>query len=113
MKKILCFMFLILSFAGSAFATTVANSATQNSIYGGADSTAAGAAATPLIRFSTNVTGQVNYTSDSTTKTSKGYVIATRHATGSKDFGTTNILTNIFWKQASRIVAMSFCEPRS
>ena len=101
MKKILCFMLLTLSFAGSAFATSIATTTGAQSFKGGADATLAAAAPTPLIKFSTGVFGRVNYTADATAKTSGGYLVATRHSNGSKNFGTSNVLTNIFWKQAT------------
>jgi len=103
MKKILCLTLVILSFAGSAFAalTQVASAKGAQSIRGGADATLAAAAPTPLIKFSTGVFGLVNFDFDSTAKTSAGYLIATRHSNGSKNFGTSNIVTNIYWQQAT------------
>lgn len=102
MRKILCFMLVVLSFSGSAFAATSAASTTgAQSIRGGADAPAALAAPTPLIKFSTGVFGLVNFTAVAASKTSAGYVIATRHATGSKDFATASNVTNIYWKQVS------------
>ncbi len=115
MKKILCCMLFILSFAGSAFAAagtlaTGTPTATGGStIKGGADATLAAAAATPLIKFSTGVFGQVNFSADATAKTSPGYVIATRHTSGSKNFATSNVKTNIYWKQATAVTATKTC----
>lgn len=109
MKKILCSTLVILSFAGSAFAAAllsgVPTTAAGSSVRGGADATNAAAAPTPLIKFSTGVSGQVNFTADAATKTSAGYLIGTRHATGSKNFATSNTKTNIYWKQASKVDA--------
>lgn len=103
MKKILCATLVILSFAGSAFATSAVTSAPGMSIRGGADDAAATAAPSPLIKFSTGVFGLVNWVADTTTKTSTGYLIATRHLNGSKNFATANDITNIFWKQATKV----------
>jgi hypothetical protein len=102
MKKVLCSTLIILSFAASTFAaTTVATTTGAQSIRGGADSGTAAAAATPLIKFSTGVFGLVNSTPDATAKTAAGYLIATRHSTGSKNFATANTVTNIYWKQVT------------
>ncbi len=104
MKKVLCGMFVILSFAGSAFGaaldTHTPTTATGMSIRGGADATTAAAAASPLIKFSTGVLGLVNFTA--TANVSTGYVVATRHIQGSKYFATANDITNIYWKQAAK-----------
>ena len=100
MKKVLSLTLVIVSLAGTAFATQEKTTAGGMTIKGGADATAAAAAATPLIKFSTGVWGVINYTADTTAKTSTGYLIGTRHTTGSKDFGTANTVTNIYWKQA-------------
>jgi hypothetical protein len=45
----------------------------------------------------------VNFTADTATKTSTEYLIATRHLNGSKNFATTNAVTNIYWKQAAKV----------
>lgn len=101
MKKILSLTLVLVSFSATAFAATqVKTSAGGQTIKGGADATAAGAAPTPLIKFSTGVWGMVNYTADTTAKTASTYLIGTRHDTGSKDFATSNAVTNIYWKQA-------------
>ncbi|ACH39597.1 geopilin domain 2 protein [Citrifermentans bemidjiense Bem] len=105
MKKILAAMVVTLSFAGTASAGTLVTAGSGYAIRGGADAATASAAPTPLIKFSTGVWGLINSTPDTTAKTSTGYVIATRHTTGSKDFGTASNRTNIFWKQASAITA--------
>jgi choline-glycine betaine transporter len=110
MKKILCLALIITAFAGSTFAATLTqlcSTTGAQTIKGGADSLTAAAAATPLIKFSTGVFGLVNYTADSTAKTSAGYLIATRHATGSKNFATASNMTNIFWKQVSAGTAIA------
>ena len=99
MKKILCLTLVLVSFAGSAFATTVATDAGGKSIKGGTTSGTATSAPTPLIKFSTGVFGLVNFTAVG--ESSPGYLIAARHATGSKNFATSNLLTNIYWKQVS------------
>lgn len=113
MKKILLFSLVILSFAGSAFAGALASGTPTASggmtVRGGADATTAAAAPTPLIRFSTGVFGMVNFTADAAAKTSPGYLVFTRHTTGSKNFGTTNTLTNIYWKQATAVTATVTC----
>ena len=104
MKKILCMMLVILSVAGSAFAAAMTSGTptptSGATIKGGADAAAALAAPTPLIKFSTGVFGIVNWTADAATKTSTEYLIGTRHLNGSKNFATTNAVTNIYWKQA-------------
>lgn len=110
MKKILCFMLFILSFTGSAFADALASNApTANpgsSIRGGSTQALATAAPTPLIKCSTGVHALVNWTASTTSPgTAPGYVIAARHLNGSKNFAATNIKTNIYWKQASKITA--------
>ena len=98
MKKILCLTLVILSFGGTAFATTVACDKGGQVIKGGADSAASAASPTPLVRFSTGVFGRVNFSAAN--KTSPGYLLATRHATGSKNFSTASNSTAIYWKQA-------------
>lgn len=102
-------MFVILSCTVSAFAAgTDMTSGTPtalpgSAIRGGADTATAAAAATPLIKFSTGVFGIVNWSADAATKTSAGYLIGTRHLNGSKNFATTNSVTNIYWKQAAKV----------
>lgn len=100
MKKVLSLTLVIVSLAGTAFATQEITTAGGMTIRGGADAASAAAAATPLIKFSTGVWGVINYTADTTAKTSTSYLIGTRHTTGSKDFATANTVTNIYWKQA-------------
>jgi hypothetical protein len=102
MKKILCLTLVILSFACSAFAaaTQSASSGSAQTVKGGATAALALASPTPLVKFSTGVFGLVNYSFDATLLTSAGYVIATRHSNGSKNFATANVITNIYWKQA-------------
>ena len=107
MKRTLSLMLVILSFAGSAFAVSAdltSGSPTGGpgaTVKGGADATTATNAPTPLIKYSTGVFGQVNFAASANTST--GYVVFTRHLTGSKYFGTTNSLTNIYWKQAPKV----------
>lgn len=109
MKKILISMLVILSFAGSAFAAASALNSGEptalpgTEVRGGADSTTAPLAPSPLIKFSTGVFGQVNFTADTATKTSTGYLVGTRHVNGSKNFATANDITNIYWKQAAKV----------
>lgn len=109
MKKILCSMLVILSFAGSAFAAASALTSGEptalsgSEVRGGADATTAPLAPSPLIKFSTGVFGQVNFDADTTTKTSAGYLVGTRHLSGSKNFATANDITNIYWKQAAKV----------
>jgi len=104
MKKILLSTLLILSFAGSAFAAPLATATPTPSagvkIYGGADAAAALIAPSPLVQLSTGVFGMVNYVAAANLST--GYLIATRHLNGSKNFATTNDITNIYWKQAAK-----------
>jgi len=101
-------MLVILSFAGSAFATSTdlatatPTTTTGSEVRGGADTTAAPLAPSPLIHFSTGVLGMVNFAADTVTKTSAGYLISSRHISGSKYFGTANNITNIYWKQAPK-----------
>ena len=111
MKKIL-FTLLILSFAGSAFAApgalaTHIPSDAAASIRGGATQILATAAATPLIKTSTGVSAMVNFIDGTPTGTSTDYTIFTRHTSGSKNFGTTNSKTNIYWKQAAKVDAVT------
>jgi hypothetical protein len=100
-------MLFILSFAGSAFATGLGSgtptTAGGGKIKGGSTVALAAASATPLVKFSTNVYGQVNFSFDSTALTSQGYVICTRHTSGSKNFATASNRTNIYWKQATPV----------
>lgn len=107
MKKILFGTFVILSFAGSAFATALAThtptSAAGSAIRGGSTQALATAAPTPLIKCSTGVHAIVNFVG--TAGASPGYTIGTRHLTGSKNFATANSRTNIYWKQASKVTA--------
>jgi len=98
MKKIILSSLILLACAGSAFAA--AGSLTSGSIsqdgfalYGGVDATAAQNAPNPLIRFSSKVNGRPYF---DTTQ----YVLATKHQTGNKVFGTANDATQIFWKQS-------------
>jgi len=113
MKKILCLIIASMSFAASAFAAVsdlvsgAPTTAAGMSIRGGADAATAANAATPLIKFSTGVFGMVNFTAAS--NLSSGYIVATRHITGSKNFATTNSLTNIYWKQAGKAADATAC----
>jgi hypothetical protein len=97
MKKILISALLIVASATYSFAApltpgTVTVAAAQ--VFGGVDAPAALAAPTPLIRYSTGVSGVVLVTGTT------DYIIATKHVTGSKIFATGNTATNIYWKQA-------------
>lgn len=107
MKKILSLILVIMSFAGSAFALDLATATPTAKpgswVRAGADQTTANNSATPVIQFSTGVHGMVNFTSDAAAKTSPGYLIATRHTTGSKNFATASDLVNIYWKQATKV----------
>lgn len=106
MKKIICLSLVILSMAASAFAGNMSSNDVTTSaaaVRGGADNTAAAAAPTPLIQLSTGVSALVNWSFDAADKTSTGYIIATRHTTGSKNFATSNALPNVYWKQAPKI----------
>lgn len=102
MKKIQVLTLVLLAFAGSAFAAPLAThtptTGGAKSVYGGNSPASALAATTPLIKFSTGVNGLVNFTASAGTST--GYVVATKHTTGSKVFGTANDSTNIYWKQS-------------
>lgn len=109
MKKIICIMLVIMSFAGSAFAAAAAMTSGEPTtsagleVRGGADSTNAPLSPTPLIKFSTGVFGMVNFAADAATKTSNGYIIFTRHLTGSKYFSAANDTTSIYWRQAPKV----------
>jgi hypothetical protein len=110
MKKILSCTLLILTFAGSAFAaaltTNEPTTAAGSAVRGGSTQPLATAAPTPLIKCSTGVHALVNFQElAGSPGTSTGYVIATRHINGSKNFATTNAKTNIYWKQASKITS--------
>lgn len=109
MKKVLLISLVILSFAGSAFAAALVTGTPTTgagmSVRGGADAAAAAAAPTPLIKFSTGVHGMVNFVADAAAKTSTYYLVGTRHISGSKNFATSNVKTNIYWKQASKLTA--------
>lgn len=111
MKRTLSLMLVIMSFAGSASAATLATGTPTTTagmtIRGGADPGTAAAAPTPLIKFSTGVFGMVNFTAANNMST--GYIVATRHLTGSKNFATTNSLTNIYWKQAAKAADVAAC----
>lgn len=102
MKKIFILTALLLSFAASSFAADLAThtptTAGGLSIFGGNSAAAALAASTPLVKFSTGVRGLVNFTASAGAST--GYVIATKHSTGSKVFGTANDSTAIYWRQS-------------
>ena len=100
MKKILAISLLLISVAGSAsaasnLATNTVTEAAGLSVFGGVDTTAAQAATTPLIKFSTGVYGLVNFVA----ATHDAYAIATKHQSGSKVFGTANDSTAIYWRQ--------------
>jgi hypothetical protein len=94
MKKVLILTTLLMTVASSSFATQVFTAAAEK-IYGGVDATAAASAPTPLAKFSTGVNGGVVYSNNT------GYLIATKHTSGSKMFGSTNTVNNIYWKQAT------------
>ncbi len=105
MNRIIVLTMLLLSFAGSAFATTVASGdrigdgTTGLALFGGVDSSAAQLpTANPLVRFSTGVMGQVNFIAAS----HLSYALITKHLSGSKYFGTANDATNIYWKQDAK-----------
>ena len=110
MKKIsLLAIIATLSFSTSVFATTLTSgqvSQQGKSITGGSSQAIADAATSPMVRFSTGVMGLVNFPAPDANNLVSSYVLATKHYKGSKIFGTANDST-------SRIVAMSFCEPRS
>lgn len=110
MKKILCATLVILSFTGSAFADSGITGEPGMALRGGADATVAAAAPSPLIKYSTGVFGLINWVADAATKTSNGYVIATRHLNGSKYFATANDITNIYWKQAPKVATGTECK---
>ena len=98
MKKVLVLTALSLMVANAAFATslaTTAPTAAAASVFGGVDAAAALVAPTPLIKFSTGVRGIVNFSGNTE------YLIATKHDSGNKIFGTNNLLTNIYWKQST------------
>jgi len=99
MKKAIVLTLLMLSFAGSAFAAALATNVATTaglSVFGGVDATAAGAASSPLVKFSTGVQGLCNFV----TATHVSYAIVTKHNTGNKYFGTANDSTSIYWFQS-------------
>ena len=105
MNKIIVLTLLLLSFAGSAFATEITSGlkigdgTTGLAVYGGVNIAAAQlATANPLVRMSTGVMGQVNFTA----ATHLSYALITKHLSGSKYFGTANDATNIYWKQDAK-----------
>ena len=97
MKKIALLTALFALAANSAFAgalaTHVATTGGAISIKGGASAAEAAAAPTPLVKTSTKVNGMVDFSDN------VGYLIVTKHDTGSKAFGTCNSVNNIYWKQ--------------
>ncbi|SRR6266702_4205331 len=105
MKKIMILTSLLLSFAGTAFATALdTNVLTAETggvgIFGGSTAANALAATGPLIRLSNKVVGLVNFdkSGQGTTGTSTGYSIFTKHYGGSKLFGTGFDTTNMYYK---------------
>lgn len=102
MKKVLAVTLLLVSVAGSAFAATTNLSSGDVagpglSIYGGVDNTSAGAAPSPLIKFSVGVYGNVNWVAAA----HDHYAIGTKHQSGSKVFGTADNTTAIYWRQVA------------
>jgi hypothetical protein len=98
MKKIIVCSLLLSLFAATAQAGTALTSGQVTpagvSVYGGVNAAAAAAAPSPLIKFSTGVSGLVNFANNT------GYMLMTKHVSGSKIFGTANDSTSIFWTQA-------------
>jgi hypothetical protein len=105
MNKIIVLTMLLLSFAGSAFASAITtNQLIGNAgagtgglaVYGGVDAASAALiTANPLVRMSTGVQAVVNFVA----ATHLSYALITKHVSGSKYFGTANDSTNIYWKQ--------------
>lgn len=97
MKKIavLTSIFALASTSAFALATHVATTGGAVAIYGGASATEAQNAPTPLVKTSTKVNGMVDFSDN------QGYLIVTKHDTGSKAFGTCNGVNNIYWKQVA------------
>jgi len=102
MKKIIVFTALIVAASSAAYAagtafTSGSTLTTGNGevIHGGADETAAALdTASVLGRLSKGVHIGVNYTST-------GYALHTKHATGSKQYGTAHDSTAIFNRESS------------
>jgi hypothetical protein len=100
MKKTIILTLITLAFSTSAFAAALATNTVTTAgfqVFGGADPTTAANATNPLVRFSTGVSGLVNFAVVNTNQ-SISYAIVTKHTTGSKIFGTSNDSTNIYWK---------------
>lgn len=97
MKKIIALSLLVLLAAGSAYAGDLASGGISDDgmgLYGGVDTTAANAAPSPLVKFSSKVNGRPMFTTSA-------YTLATKHQTGNKVFGTANDATQIYWKQST------------
>jgi hypothetical protein len=95
MKRTLLLSLLLVAFAATVQAAQLANNDVNTdgtSLFGGVNQTAAEASPTPIIKFSTKVNGLIN-------GTTSGYMIMTKHQTGSKAFGTASDSTSIFWRQ--------------
>jgi hypothetical protein len=99
MKKIALLTSLFAIVANSAFAGALATHTPTTggavSIKGGASAPEAAAAPTALVKTSTKVNGLVEFSDN------QGYLIVTKHDTGSKTFGTCNSVNNIYWKQVT------------
>ena len=101
MKKILALSLIALSFGSSAYAAALGTNVVTTAgyaVYGGTTSTEATNATNSLVRFSTGVSGLVNFVADTTNNTSTSYALAAKHLKGSKIFGTANDSTNVYWK---------------
>jgi hypothetical protein len=105
MKKIIILSLVaLLSYGANAFAASALSSATASgagaAIFGAPDATLAASMANRLCSLSKGVQAAVTFTADTATKTSSGYVIATKHTSGTKLSGTSNDSTKIYWKQS-------------
>ncbi|OGU15515.1 MAG: hypothetical protein A2076_12655 [Geobacteraceae bacterium GWC2_53_11] len=97
MKKTLILTSLLLLVVNSAFAaglSTHTATGVAAAVYGGVVGAAA-TAPTALVKFSTGVRGMVDFADN------QGYLIVTKHDTGSKHFGTCNSVNNIYWQQSA------------
>ena len=99
MKKLVLMTSIFALAASSAFAaalgTHTPTAGGAVAIYGGVDGPAALAAPTPLVKTSTGVNGMVDFPGTT------AYLIVTKHTSGSKNFGTCNSVSNIYWQQVA------------
>jgi hypothetical protein len=104
-KIVILSLVALLSYGANAFAAGSALGSKSVStagaaIFGGADATTAAAMNNRLVSLSKGVEAAVTFTA-SATNTSTGYVIVTKHTSGTKISGTSNDSTKLYWKQAA------------